>query len=49
MPKNSEEDKKQHLNILVFKPHLLTLQSEYEASVPLKKRWVGVKGLDGDL
>ena len=49
MPKNSEQHKKQELNILVIKQHLLTRQSGCEAAVPLKKRWVGVRGLDGDL
>ena len=49
MPKNSEEHKKQELNILVFKQHLLTRQSGYEAPVPLKKRYIGIRGLDGDL
>ena len=49
MPKNSEEDKKQQLNILVFKQHLLTLQSGYGAATPLKKRYVGIVGLDGEL
>jgi hypothetical protein len=32
-----------------LKQHLLTRQSGCEAAVPLKKRWVGVRGLDGDL
>ena len=49
MPKNSEEDKKQQLNILVFKQHVLTRQSRHEAAIPLKKRYVGIVGLDGDL
>ena len=49
MPKNSEEDKKQQLNILGFKQHLLTRQSGYETPVLLTKRYVEIVGLDADL
>ena len=55
MPKNTEEDKNQQgfKKNSVSKQHPLALSlvgiQQCGASVPLKKRWLGVRGLDGDL
>ena len=52
MPTNTEEDKNQQgfKKNSVSKQHPLALSLvAIEAPVPLKKRWLGGRGLDGDL